>query len=73
MSIFTETYTLNNGIAIPKIGLGTWEIENDKAAQAVRDAIAIGYRHIDTAEGYNNEAGVGEGSVPQVSLVKSSL
>lgn len=61
MSIFTETYTLNNGIAIPKIGLGTWEIENDKAAQAVRDAIAIGYRHIDTAEGYNNEAGVGEG------------
>ena len=61
MSIFTETYTLNNGIAIPKIGLGTWEIENNKAAQAVRDAIAIGYRHIDTAEGYNNEAGVGEG------------
>lgn len=61
MSIFTETYTLNNGIAIPKIGLGTWEIENDKAAQAVRDAIKIGYRHIDTAEGYNNEAGVGEG------------
>lgn len=61
MSIFTETYTLNNGIAIPKIGLGTWEIEKDKAAQAVRDAIAIGYRHIDTAEGYNNEAGVGEG------------
>ncbi|MGF0048322.1 aldo/keto reductase [Streptococcus hyointestinalis] len=61
MSIFTETYTLNNGIAIPKIGLGTWEIENDKAAQAVRDAIAIGYRHIDTAEGYNNEAGIGEG------------
>ncbi len=61
MSIFTETYTLNNGIAIPKIGLGTWEIENDKAAQAVRDATKIGYRHIDTAEGYNNEAGVGEG------------
>ena len=61
MSLFTETYTLNNGIAIPKIGLGTWEIENNKAAQAVRDAIAIGYRHIDTAEGYNNEAGVGEG------------
>lgn len=61
MSIFTETYTLNNGIAIPKIGLGTWEIENDKAAQAVRDAIKIGYRHIDTAEGYSNEVGVGEG------------
>lgn len=61
MSIFTETYTLNNGIAIPKIGLGTWEIENDKAAQAVRDTTKIGYRHIDTAEGYNNEAGVGEG------------
>ena len=61
MKSTSTTGTLNNGIAIPKIGLGTWEIENNKAAQAVRDAIAIGYRHIDTAEGYNNEAGVGEG------------
>ncbi|MEK3988548.1 MULTISPECIES: aldo/keto reductase [Robertmurraya] len=59
--IFNETYTLSNGVKIPKLGLGTWNIEDDKAAQAVRDAIEIGYRHIDTAQGYMNERGVGEG------------
>ncbi|MCD8012701.1 MAG: aldo/keto reductase, partial [Lachnospiraceae bacterium] len=56
-----ETYTLSNGIEIPKLGLGTWFIDDDKAAQAVRDAVEIGYRHIDTAEAYGNERGVGEG------------
>jgi len=59
--IFEETYTLANGVKIPKLGLGTWEISDDKVAQAVRDAIKIGYRHIDTAQGYMNERGVGEG------------
>lgn len=59
--IFDETYTLTNGVKIPKLGLGTWMIEDDKAAQAVRDAVHIGYRHIDTAQGYGNERGVGEG------------
>lgn len=59
--IINETYTLTNGVEIPKLGLGTWNIEDDKAAQAVRDAINIGYRHIDTAQGYMNERGVGEG------------
>lgn len=55
-------YTLSNGVTIPKIGFGTWMIEgDDHAAQAVRDAIATGYRHIDTAEAYGNEAGVGAG------------
>ena len=53
--ILTEKYTLSNGVEIPKIGLGTWMIDNDKAAQAVRSAIEIGYRHIDTAQGYMNE------------------
>lgn len=57
--ILNETYSLSNGIEIPKIGLGTWF--TDDAAQAVRDAAAIGYRHIDTAQAYGNEAGVGEG------------
>ena len=46
---------------IPKLGLGTWFIDDDKAAQAVTDAIAIGYRNIDTAQAYGNERGVGEG------------
>ncbi len=59
--IFDETYTLSNGVKIPKLGLGTWMIEDEKAAQAVREAVLIGYRHIDTAQGYGNERGVGEG------------
>lgn len=61
MSILDETYTLSNGVEIPKLGLGTWFIEEDKAAQAVRDAVEIGYRNIDTAQAYGNERGVGEG------------
>ena len=59
--ILNETYLLSNGVKIPKLGLGTWMIDDSKAAQAVRDAVAVGYRHIDTAEGYDNERGVGEG------------
>lgn len=59
--ILKEKYTLLNGIEIPKIGLGTWEISDDTVAQAVKEAVVIGYRHIDTAQGYFNERGVGEG------------
>ncbi|MGD8215621.1 aldo/keto reductase [Aestuariimicrobium sp. Y1814] len=61
MTILNETYTLSNGVTIPKLGLGTWFIDDAVAAQAVRDAIAIGYRNIDTAQAYANERGVGEG------------
>ncbi|MFT0848251.1 aldo/keto reductase [Actinomycetaceae bacterium L2_0104] len=59
--ILNETYTLSNGVDIPKLGLGTWFIDDDVAAQAVRDAVDIGYRNIDTAQAYGNERGVGEG------------
>lgn len=59
--ILQETYTLANGIAIPKLGLGTWFIDNNKAAQAVRTAVELGYRLIDTAQAYGNEQGVGKG------------
>ncbi|MCD8220668.1 MAG: aldo/keto reductase [Clostridiales bacterium] len=59
--VLNETYTLSDGIQIPKLGLGTWLIDDDKVAQAVRDSVKIGYRHIDTAEAYENERGVGEG------------
>ncbi|MED5800030.1 aldo/keto reductase [Gordonia sp. Z-3] len=59
--IFNETYTLANDVQIPKLGLGTWFIDDDKAAHAVRSAIDIGYRNIDTAQAYGNERGVGEG------------
>ncbi len=61
MSILDETYTLSNGVEIPKLGLGTWFIDDDKAAEAVRAAIEVGYRNIDTAQAYGNERGVGEG------------
>ncbi len=59
--ILEETYTLSNGVEIPKLGLGTWFISDEDAGQAVQDAIEIGYRHIDTAQAYGNERGVGEG------------
>lgn len=52
---------LNNGVGIPSLGFGTWCIDDDKAESAVRTAIDIGYRHIDTAQAYGNERGVGEG------------
>lgn len=52
---------LNNGISIPMLGLGTWLIDNDKASEAVKSAIELGYRHIDTAQAYGNEEGVGIG------------
>jgi diketogulonate reductase-like aldo/keto reductase len=56
-----DTYTLSNGVTIPALGLGTWFIDDDAAAQAVRDALEAGYRNIDTAQAYGNERGVGEG------------
>ncbi|WFR67479.1 aldo/keto reductase [Curtobacterium flaccumfaciens] len=61
MSTLTDTYTLSNGVEIPKIGLGTWLMDDDEAEQAVRDAIGVGYRNIDTAQAYGNEHGVGKG------------
>ena len=59
--ILNETYTLPNGVEIPKLGLGTWMIEDDVVADAVKKAVEIGYRHVDTAQAYQNERGVGEG------------
>lgn len=59
--IVDETFTLANGVAIPKLGLGTWRIHDGAVAHVVREAIGIGYRHIDTAQAYGNEHGVGEG------------
>jgi diketogulonate reductase-like aldo/keto reductase len=59
--VLDATYKLSNSVSIPKLGLGTWFIDDDKVAQAVRDAVEIGYRNIDTAQAYGNERGVGEG------------
>ncbi|WP_427125990.1 aldo/keto reductase [Priestia megaterium] len=59
--MFNETYKLSSGVEIPLLGLGTWLLDDEQAAQAVRDAVSNGYRHIDTAQAYMNEAGIGEG------------
>ena len=59
--ILQDTDTLPNGVAVPKLALGTWMIDDDKVADAVVAAVKLGYRHIDTAQAYGNERGVGEG------------
>lgn len=59
--MYNETVKLVNGVEVPRLALGTWLIDDDKAADAVRVAIKLGYRHIDTAQAYGNEKGVGEG------------
>ena len=59
--ILNEAFSLSDGTPLPKLGLGTWFIDDDKAAEAVRTAVGLGYRLIDTAQAYGNERGVGEG------------
>jgi len=59
--ILQQTYTLYNGVEIPKLGLGTWMVGDADVEPAVRAALEIGYRHIDTAQAYRNESGVGRG------------
>jgi diketogulonate reductase-like aldo/keto reductase len=51
--------TLNNGVGMPKLGFGTYQILKEETQQAVRDALDVGYRLIDTAQSYNNEEEVG--------------
>lgn len=53
--------TLNDGATIPQLGFGVFQIDPDETAEAVKLALDAGYRHIDTAEMYKNERGVGEG------------
>lgn len=60
MGVLHETFQLTNGVEIPKIGFGTWQIHNNEVIDAVRVALENGYRHIDTAAAYGNEVGVGD-------------
>jgi diketogulonate reductase-like aldo/keto reductase len=53
--------TLSSGREMPMIGLGTWEVTGDTAVAAVRTALKLGYRHIDTAEGYRNHRDIARG------------
>jgi len=57
----TDVFKLANGVSIPSIGFGTWQIPSgDMAYNSVREALKAGYRHIDTAQAYGNEASVGQ-------------
>lgn len=56
-----NSITLNNGVEMPRIGYGVYQVAKDVCAQCVADALAVGYRMIDTAQSYANEAEVGEG------------
>lgn len=56
------TFTLHNGVQMPYLGLGTYQADNEQEViDSVKDALEIGYRHIDTASVYKNEEGVGQG------------
>ncbi len=51
--------TLHDGVELPQLGFGTWQIPAEEVQEKVEEALAVGYRHIDTAAAYGNEAGVG--------------
>ena len=60
-SSLNDTFTLNNGYKIPCIGFGTWQTpDGDTAVNAVKDAVKLGYKHIDTAAIYGNEVSIGK-------------
>ncbi|MDF2828335.1 MAG: 2,5-didehydrogluconate reductase [Mycobacterium sp.] len=63
---------LNDGARIPQLGFGVYQIDPDETAAAVKTALDIGYRHIDTAEMYGNEAGVGQG-IRDAGLARSDV
>lgn len=60
MAIYQDSFTLSNGISIPKIGFGTAPLKGSDAYQATEAALKAGYRHIDTAQIYQNESEVGQ-------------
>jgi 2,5-diketo-D-gluconate reductase A len=59
MSDHDRHVTLNNGVQMPILGFGVFQVPPDQTEQAVTDALAVGYRHLDTAEAYRNEEAVG--------------
>lgn len=68
--------TLNNQVKMPMVGFGTYLIENENAVELVHQAIISGYRHVDTAEAYGNENGVGQGiqsGLKELGLSRDSL
>ena len=73
MNKLTDTFELNNGYKIPCVGFGTWQTPNgDTAVIAVTEAIKAGYRHIDTAAAYGNEASIGK-AIKECDVSRSEL
>lgn len=72
MGVLMKFVTLNNGLEMPQLGFGVWQVEEDAAVPAVKKALETGYRSIDTAAVYKNEKGVGqaiaESDVPREDL-----
>lgn len=64
--------TLNNGVKMPQLGFGVWQVKDDEATAAVTKAIEVGYRSIDTAMIYENEKGVGK-ALKQTSVPREEL
>ena len=62
--------TLSTGKPMPILGFGTWQINDGDAEPSVLHALQNGYRHIDTATGYSNEAGVGQACAPPASTAR---
>lgn len=61
MEQIQKSLTLYNDVKIPALGFGTWQIPNFSTAKSVVKAVKAGYRNFDTAEGYMNEKGLGDG------------
>ena len=57
--VLQETYTLSNNV-LPRLAFGTWQLTEEEAQSAVKDALKAGYRMVDTAVQYENETGVGK-------------
>ncbi len=55
-----QTFTFDNGDQMPMLGLGTWKSDNQTIKPVIKQAFNIGYRHLDCAAVYGNEAGIGE-------------
>ena len=55
-----QNIVTHDRLVLPRLGLGTWPMRGEECARAVRSALELGYRHIDTAAAYDNEAAVGQ-------------
>ena len=64
--------TLNNGVKMPQLGYGVYQVDPQEAERCVLDAIRVGYRMIDTAQAYQNEEGVGQ-AIAKCGMPRSEL